>query len=101
MVEAEIQSTVDRFSSELCDPQQLADTKSNLKYGFLMGLETGQNIAFSLIQVVINTGGIEAIEDYYETLDSITPEELREAARQIVRDEGRTIVVLSQKGATS
>ena len=97
-VEGEIQATVDRFKTELVDAKQLDDTKSNLKYGFLMGLETAQNIAFALIPYVVNTGGIEAVDAYYRTLDTITPEDLRAAAERFLVDSGKTVVTMVQAG---
>ncbi len=100
-IREELLSTAAAFKDELVDPERFDATKSHMKYSFLMGLETAQSVAFSLMAVVINTGGIEGIEDYYRTLDSITAEDVREAARQVVRDEGRTIVLLSQKGGAS
>jgi zinc protease len=97
-VKAEIYATIEKFKTDLADEKLLADTKSSMKYGFLMGLETAQNIAFSMIQVVINTGGIEAIEDYYKTLDNVTAEDLREAAAKWLIDTSRTEVVMVQAG---
>ncbi len=97
-VEAEIQSAVDRAREELVDAKLFADTKSAMKYGFLMGLETAQNVAFAMIQYVINTGGIEAVDEYYSTLDSITPEDIREAARRYLVDSGKTVVLMVQEG---
>lgn len=95
-LQAEIQATVDRFQNELVDAQKLADTKSNMKYGFLMGLETAQNVAFSLIPFIINTGGIQAVEEYYATLDAVTPEDLREAARTYLTEDRRVTAVMTQ-----
>jgi zinc protease len=97
-VESEIEATVARFQEGLVDAQLLADTKSNMKYGFLMGLETAQNVAFRLIRYVINTGGIEAVNDYYRTLDSITAEDVRDAARRYLIDDGTTVVTMVQGG---
>ncbi len=97
-VEQEIQATVDRFHTDLVDVQLLTDTKSNMKYGFLMGLETAQNVAFSLMAFVINTGGIEAVNDYYRTLDSITAEDVRAAAQEYLVETGKTVVTMVQAG---
>ncbi|MDH3458662.1 MAG: insulinase family protein, partial [Gemmatimonadota bacterium] len=97
-VEGEIRATVVRFQNELVDPKLLTDTKSNMKYGFLMGLETAQNVAFSLIQYVINTGGIEAVNDYYRTLDTVTAEDVRAAAQRFLVDRGSTVVTMVQAG---
>jgi zinc protease len=96
-VEAEIKAAIDKFQQTLVDPKQLADTKSNIKYGFLMGLESAQDIAFSVMQVVIATGRVEPIEDYFRTLDAITPEDLREAARKYLVESGRTTITVVQE----
>jgi zinc protease len=95
-VEAEILSEVARFREELVDEATLEAVKSNMKYGFLMGLEEAQGMAFSLIPFVINTGTVEAVEDYFRTLDGVTPAHMREAARRYLVPEGRTIVTMVQ-----
>jgi len=96
-VEARIMQTVGRFKTDLVDEQVLADTKSNMKYDFLMGLETAQQIAFSMIGYVINTGSIETVEDYYRTLDAVTAEDVRTAAQQWLVDSGKTTVTMVQR----
>ncbi len=98
VVERDIQQTVDRFKTEIVDETRLNDTKRNLKYGFLMGLETAQNVAFATIPYVINTGGIEAVDTYYRTLDSVTPEDVRTAARTYLIDNAKTVVTMVQAG---
>jgi zinc protease len=98
-VEEEIYRTVERFQEELVDEALLRDTKSNMKYGFLMRLETAQQVAFSTIGYVINTGGIEAIEDYYRTLDAVTAEDIRAAAQRWLVENGKTVVVMVQRRA--
>ncbi len=95
-VKAEIQATVRRFQNDLVDPQLLTDTKSNMKYSFLMGLETAQNVAFSLIPFIINTGGIQAVEEYYATLDAVTAEDIRQAALTYLTENRRTTAVMIQ-----
>ncbi len=97
-VEQDIQQTVERFREELVDETLLSDTKSNMRYGFLMGLETAQNVAFAMMTSVVNTGGIEAVNDYYRTLDSITAEDVREAARRYLMENGKTVVTMVQAG---
>jgi zinc protease len=97
-VKAEILATAERYRTELVDARALEDAKSNLRYGFLMGLETPQSVAFSLIQPVVNTGRIEAIEDYFRTLAAVTAEDVREAARRHLVDARRTTVTMVQQG---
>ncbi len=96
-VQQAIDETVARFQRDVTDATLLADTKRNMKYGFLMGLETAQNVAFAMIPFVINTGGIEAVNDYYRTLDAVTAEDVRTAARRYLVADGRTIVTMIQR----
>lgn len=98
LVEREIQSTIERFRQELVDEKLFNDTKSNMKYNFLMGLETAQSIAFSMFTFVVSTGGIEAVDDYYRTLESVTREDVREAARRYLVENGKTVVIMVQEG---
>jgi zinc protease len=94
MVKKAIADTADKFRRDLCDEKLLRDTKSALKYGFLMSLETAQGASFALRETVVHTGGIEAIEDYYRTLDAITPEDVRTAANKYLVENGRTTITL-------
>jgi predicted Zn-dependent peptidase len=63
-----------------------------------MGLETAQDVAFALMQTVVSTGRLEPIEDYYRTLDAVTPEDIREAARKYLVETGRTTITMVQEG---
>jgi zinc protease len=93
-IEKEIEATAAKFRQSLCDKNLLQDTKSAMKYGFLMSLETAQGVCFALRSVVVFTGGIEEIEDYYRTLDSIAPEDVRAAANRFLVENGRTTVTM-------
>jgi zinc protease len=97
-IEGEIASTAEKFRRDLCDAKLLRDAKSAMKYQFLMSLETAQGICFALRPIVVFTGGIEAIEDFYRTLDSITPEDVRAAAARYLVENGRTTITLVQAG---
>lgn len=94
MIKDEIRKTVEKFRAEPCDSKLLADTKSSMKYGFLMRLETPQGIDFALRNFVVFTGGIEAVEDYYRTLEAITAEDIKAAANRFLVENGRTTVIL-------
>ena len=100
-VRSELLAAVEKARSEPVDAKLLADTKSNQKYGFLMGLETALGTAFSLTQPIIDTGGIEAIDDYYRTLEGITPELIQQAAREVLVESARSLVTLVQAGGES
>jgi zinc protease len=95
-VEADIVAEIARYQRDLVEPQRLADTKRNVKYGFLMGLESALDVAVALVEPVVNAGSVEALEEYFRTLDAITPEDVREAARHYLVDTGRTTIVMTQ-----
>ena len=93
-VRAEIQATVEKYRTTPCDPKLLSETKSAMKYRFLMGLETPQGINFALRDFAVFTGGIEAVEEYYKTLDSIAPADIQAAAQKYLVETGRTTVTM-------
>ena len=95
-VQAELLAEVERFRNELVDARTLDDAKSAERYGFLMRLETPLGVANAVSRAIINTGRLEPINDFYRTLQTITPEDLREAARRVLTEKGRTIVTLTQ-----
>jgi zinc protease len=97
-VEGEIMAEVKKFHDTPVDAKKLAATKSNLKYGLLMGMETALDAAFAVLQPIVSTGRLEALEDYMKTLESLTPEDLREAARKYLVDTGRTTITMVQEG---
>ena len=94
VVEEEIEKAVEQFRRDLTDAAVLDATKSAMKYSYLMSLETALGVCFSLRPVVTFTGGIESIEDYFRTLSSVTPEDVRTAARQFLVENGRTTITL-------
>jgi len=94
LIKDEIQKTVARFRAKPVDARLLADTKSAMRYGFLMGLETPQGTNFALRELVGLTGGIEPVEDYYRTLMAITADDVKAAANKFLVETGRTIVTL-------
>ena len=98
-VVSEIDRVIAGFQESPPDPGRLADEKSNVKYSFLMGLETPDNVASSLSRIIAATGGTEAIETLYRTLDAVTPEDVQAAARAYLTKERRTLAVLRAGGA--
>jgi len=93
-VEGELWSAVDALRREPVSEQRLDDVRANLKYGFLSGLSTPDEVCSSLARLVAITGGLAAIEDVYATLDAVTPEDVRAAADHYLRRERSTVAVL-------
>ena len=90
----QIEATFARYREQPPDAARLADLKSRIKYGFLMGLDTPDAVASNLARIVAITGGIEAVDTLYRTLDGITPAQVQQAARDVLAPERRTTAVL-------
>ena len=90
----EIYQAIEYFQDNYVDEQKLNDLKSNLKYSFLMRLDTPQSVASSLTRIVAMTGGIEAVAQLYVSIDKVTPEDIINAANKFLVKQKRTVVVL-------
>jgi len=90
----ELDRTVAAFQAKPPDKQRVADVKSRAKYQFLMTLETPSAVAQSCARVIALTGGIEAIDQMYTTLDTITPKDVQAAADKYLQKNRRTVAVL-------
>ena len=95
----EIDRTIAGYRENPPDAARLADEKSNMKYGFLMGLETPDAVAGGLARIIAATGGTEAVETMYRTLETVTPEDVQAAANAYLVRERRTLAVLRSGGA--
>jgi len=93
-VKNEIYQTIEHFKQHLVSEQKLADLKSRLKYSFLMGLETPDDVAGQLARYIALTGGIEAVDQLYATYDQVTPADILDAANKLLVQQKRTVVVL-------
>ena len=96
-VRKEIEKTVQKYRTELMDNKKLDALKSNLKYSFLMGLNSAARVANGLTRIIAITGGIDAVDKYYATLATITPEDIKQAAETYFTDKRKTeILVLGE-----
>jgi zinc protease len=95
-VRDEIYSTIEHFKTNLTDEKTLANLKKRMKYGSLMSMGTPDNLLGGMARFVALTGGIEEIETEFTTMETITPEDIQNAARRMTEDQ-RTVITL--KGA--
>jgi len=93
-IQKRLDEALEELKTTLVDPKRLEDTKSHLKYGFQMRLDTVDAMASTLAHILQLTGEPGAYNELYRTYDSLTPEDLRDAARKYFRNENRTVVTL-------
>ncbi len=93
-VKNEIYQTIEHFKQNPVSEQKLADLKSRLRYSFLMGLETPDDVAGRLARYIALTGDIEALNQLYDTYAQVTPADILDAAKEFLVEQKRTVVVL-------
>lgn len=96
-VRDEVYKTLEQFKTTAVDPKKLSDLQRRNKYGFLMGLDTPNAVAGGVARFVAITGGVEVIDRLFKQADTVTPDDVKNAARKYFVPERRTVVVV--KGA--
>ncbi len=94
LVKKDIMKTSATFASTLVDRDALENLKRRLRYGFLMNLDTPEKVAGSLARFIALTGGIEIVDQIHAAYDSVTPEDIRDAARHFLQPERSTVLTL-------
>jgi Predicted Zn-dependent peptidases len=91
---SEIEATIEKYKTELIDPVKLEGLKKRMKYGFLMRLDSPEAVASSLPMYITLTGDITVIDEYFDALMSVTPEDIRNAVNHYFVKTGRNQVIL-------
>lgn len=94
LVKQTIADTIKKFQTDLMDAKKLDDLKNSNKYSFLMQLSSTGDVAGMLPSFIALTGDITAIDTYFETLGTITPEDIRQAAIKYLTDNRKTEILL-------
>jgi zinc protease len=100
-VREQILATYKRFSTDLIPQGKLDETRSRLRYGFAMTMNSSNAIASSLAPFISLRRTPDTIDKLAVVMDSITPEDVRDMAKKYFRDESRTIVTLATKASAS
>ncbi len=93
-VKAQLEQAIKKFQNEPVSVEKLNALKSNTRYSFLMSLNSTSRVAAVLSRIIAITGGIEAINVYYQTLAAVTPEDILAAAKKAFRDEIKTEIYM-------
>jgi len=90
-----INATLVATRTQLVDAQKVEETKSRLRYGFTAQLDSSGNIGSNLASFVQFFRTPETINEVFATYDSLTAEDLRDAANQYFVDDSRVTFTLS------
>ncbi len=94
-VRTAIERTLDLAGSTTLTPARLADVTSRLRYGFLSGLLTPDQVAATVCHYVQLTGATSTIDRSFATLDRVKAEDVSRAAASHFRPSNRTVVTLA------
>jgi zinc protease len=94
-VMGEIEKAIAKVKTEDVDAALLERTKSNLKYGFAMGIDTPGAIAQSLSHYIQLTGDPESINRLYALYDKVTVEDIKMVANKYFDPDHLTIATIS------
>jgi zinc protease len=92
-----IGETVDGFKHGEPDARRLADLKSHLRYGFVMGLSTPDGVAGRLAPYIAIGGGLGGVRDLYAAYAHVGADDIRDAAEHYFDERHRTIGVLGAR----
>ena len=97
-VEQAIADTLEQMKQKPVEEKRLADLKSNRKYSFLMSFDTSKSISNgfyrSMVPYLALIHGVAAVDQVFGTYESITPQDIQNAAKQYFQKEKRTVVTL-------
>jgi zinc protease len=94
-VQEQILSTIAGYKDTLVPAAKLEEVKRHLRYQFALGMNNSEAIARTLAHFVALRRTPETINRVYDLYASITPDDIRNAARKYFGENGRTIVTLS------
>ncbi len=95
-----IEASLSELRESRVDEARLQATKSHLRYAFAMRLDSADSVASILAHILQLTADPGGYEELYATYDSLSAEDLQAVARQIFREENRTIVTLTSTEAS-
>ena len=87
--------TLAGFKDNLVAADRLDAVKKHLRYSFALRMNNSEAVAATLARFVGLRRTPETINRIYDTYQSVTPEDIRAAARKFFQDDGRTIVTLT------
>ncbi|KAA0256074.1 MAG: insulinase family protein [Acidobacteria bacterium] len=89
-------STFAEARVKLVDPERLVDAQSNARYSLVRSLDNTERIAGVLARYVRHRGAFETLDAYYRVYASVTPEDVRAAARKVFTDSRLVLTTLAK-----
>jgi zinc protease len=97
-VRDQILKTFERFKTEQIDQPRLEATRSRMRYGFAMAMNSNDRIAGALAPYIALERTPETLNRLFDTYQTVTPSDIRDVVKKYFREESRTVVTLATKG---
>jgi zinc protease len=97
-VRDQILKTFERYKTQLIDQSKLDATRSRMRYGFAMAMNSNDRIAGALAPYIALERTPETLNRLFDTYQTVTAADIRDAVKKYFREEGRTVVTLATKG---
>ncbi|MDT5269687.1 MAG: zinc protease [Acidobacteriota bacterium] len=97
-VRDQILKTFERYKTELIDPAKLDATRARARYSFALGMDSNDNIAGALAPYIALERTPETLNRLFDTYQTVTASDIRDAVKKYFREESRTVVTLATKG---
>jgi predicted Zn-dependent peptidase len=96
-VRDQILSAVARARASLVSADRLADAKSFDRYSFVRGIDSTERVAAVVSRYAAYRRSSQTVNNYYRTLEALTPANLQSTARKYFDDRGLIVTTLSKE----
>jgi zinc protease len=98
-VRSQVLKTFERYTKETIPIDKLNATRSRIRYSFALRMNSSGAIASALAPYISLSRTPESINKVFSLVETVTPEDVRNAAARYFTENNRTIVTLSAGGS--
>jgi len=96
----QVLATFARFSREHVDQPKLDATRSRMRYGFALRMNSSPAIAAALAPYILLRRTPDTINKVFDLYQQVTPQDIRAMAAKYFTESNRTIVTLATQAGT-
>lgn len=100
-VREQILATFKRYTTESVPQAKLDATRSRLRYGFALAMDSSEGIASALAEFIALRRTPETLNKLFALYDQVTPADMRAAAARYFIDNNRSIVTLTASNTSN
>jgi zinc protease len=94
-VKDQVMAKLEEIKAQPVSKELLEETKSRLKYSFMMSMDSPSAIAEALSYAIWVSGDPESFNNLYKTLESVRPEDIQKIAQKYFVSDKLTVATIS------